>query len=183
MKAVQLRLVSSISEALRKPDQFADYWLDGPTGLIRAALGRSGLSPAKREGDGATPVGAFALREVWYRPDRVRLPVTALPVRPIAQDDGWSDDPHDPAYNRPVKLPHRFSHERLWRDDGLYDLIVPLGYNDDPPVAGLGSAIFLHCARPDWRPTEGCVAIARDALIELVAWCCPGTQLTVRDKS
>jgi L,D-peptidoglycan transpeptidase YkuD (ErfK/YbiS/YcfS/YnhG family) len=156
-----------------------DSWLDGPTGRMRTALGRSGVSATKREGDGATPVGEFLLREVWYRPDRVPLPRTGLPFRPIAIDDGWSDDPADPAYNRPVKLPHKHGHERLWREDGLYDVVVPLGYNDDPPVPGLGSAIFLHCARPDWGPTEGCVAVARDALITLLPWCGPETRLRI----
>lgn len=157
-----------------------DGWLDGPTGRIHAALGRSGVSAAKREGDGATPAGTFAMREVWYRPDRMPAAATAaLPVRPIGEDDGWSDDPADPAYNRAVKLPHKFGHERLWRDDGLYDLVVPLGYNDDPPVPGLGSAIFLHCARPDWGPTEGCVAIARDDLVALLPCCGPETRLRI----
>jgi L,D-peptidoglycan transpeptidase YkuD (ErfK/YbiS/YcfS/YnhG family) len=160
-----------------------DGWLDGPTGRIRAALGRSGIALSKREGDGATPAGEFILREVWYRPDRVPLPETGLPVRSITPEDGWSDDPADPAYNRPVRLPHPFGHERLWREDGLYDLIVPLGYNDDPPVTGLGSAIFLHCARPDWGPTGGCVAVARDALVGLLLCCGPETRLRVEAPS
>jgi L,D-peptidoglycan transpeptidase YkuD (ErfK/YbiS/YcfS/YnhG family) len=76
-----------------------------------------------------------------------------------------------------VRLPHPFRHERLWRDDGLYDLIVPLGYNDDPPVPGLGSAIFLHCASPDYRATEGCIAIAIKDLLSLAGSC--GDRCTV----
>jgi L,D-peptidoglycan transpeptidase YkuD (ErfK/YbiS/YcfS/YnhG family) len=158
----------------------ADGGLEGPTGRIRAALGRGGVSGEKQEGDGATPTGTFALREVWYRPDRGEPPHTALPLRPISVDDGWSDDPADPVYNRPVRLPHGFGHERLWRQDGLYDLIVPLGYNDDPPVPGLGSAIFLHCARPDYGPTEGCVAIARDDLAALLRLCTIETMIEIR---
>ena len=156
-----------------------DGWLMGPTGRNRAALGRGGVTAAKREGDGATPAGEFALREVWWRPDRVSRPRTKLPVRTICGDDGWSDDPADPAYNRPVKLPHPFGHERLWRDDGLYDVIVPLGYNDDPPIPGLGSAIFLHCARPDFGPTEGCVAVACEALVDLLVHCGPEARIRI----
>jgi L,D-peptidoglycan transpeptidase YkuD (ErfK/YbiS/YcfS/YnhG family) len=147
---------------------------------VRAALGRGGVRPDKREGDGATPSGVFPLRSLWYRPDRLARPATALVCHPITPASGWSDDPGDPAYNQPVSLPHAARHERLWRDDGLYDLIVPLGYNDDPPVPGLGSAIFLHCAHPDYRPTEGCVALARDDLLELLKACGPETRLEVR---
>ena len=82
---------------------------------------------------------------------------------------GWCDDPADPIhYNRLVRLPFASSHERLWRDDRLYDLVVELGYNDAPPVAGLGSAIFLHLERPDGGPTEGCVALQRDDLLAVL---------------
>jgi L,D-peptidoglycan transpeptidase YkuD (ErfK/YbiS/YcfS/YnhG family) len=158
----------------------SDGWLDGPTGKLRAVLGRSGITAAKREGDGATPAGEFALREVWYRPDRVNPPRTGLPAKAISREDGWSDDPADPAYNRAVSLPHPWRHENLWREDGLYDLIVPLGYNDDPPTPGLGSAIFLHCARPDWRPTEGCVAIALTDFMALLQCCGSDTVIFIQ---
>jgi L,D-peptidoglycan transpeptidase YkuD (ErfK/YbiS/YcfS/YnhG family) len=157
----------------------SDGFLSWPRGRVRAALGKSGLSAAKREGDGATPIGNFPLRCLWYRPDRLSRPTTALPIFEITGDSGWSDDPADPRYNQAVTLPHAAGHERLWRDDGLYDLIVPLGYNDDPPVAGLGSAIFLHCARPDFGPTEGCVAIERQALLTLLADFGPTTRIRI----
>lgn len=135
------------------------------------AIGRSGAldAAAKQEGDGATPLGRWPIRTVLLRPDRIAPPPSLhLPWRWIGPDDGWSDDPRDPAYNRPIRHPHRYSAERLWRDDGLYDVLVVLGHNDTPPQPGRGSAIFLHC-RNDDEPTEGCVAIDRAALIELVA--------------
>jgi L,D-peptidoglycan transpeptidase YkuD (ErfK/YbiS/YcfS/YnhG family) len=157
----------------------AGGFLSWPGGRVRAALGKGGLSVAKREGDGATPIGVFALRRVLYRADRLPMPHTGLPVSAIHPSDGWSDDPRDMLYNQAVPLPHPHSHERLWRDDGLYDLVVPLGYNDDPPVSGLGSAIFLHCARPDYGPTEGCVAIAVSDLLTLLAGCGAGTRLEI----
>lgn len=137
---------------------------------IPCAIGRSGACPAeaKREGDGMTPLGTWRLRTILLRPDRVVAPSgLRLPWRWLAPEDGWSDDPADPEYNRPIHHPHRFSAERLWREDGLYDVIVTLGHNDDPVARGAGSAIFLHCWRGD-QPTEGCVAIARDELLTLL---------------
>jgi|SRR5215469_1374777 len=131
---------------------------------LRCALGKGGVCTAKREGDGVTPAGAFAMRRVLYRPYRGVAPATRLPMAPIATSDGWCDDPADAAYNQPVKLPYRARAERLWRDDRLYDLLVVLGYNDDPVIAGAGSAIFLHVAAADYAPTEGCIALAPDDL-------------------
>lgn len=145
----------------------------------RCALGRGGVRLDKQEGDGATPIGCFPLRRVLYRADRLHAPVTALPVAPIEADDGWCDDPADPAYNRPVKLPRAGRHERLWRDDHLYDVVVVLGHNDDPPVPGKGSAIFLHVAHVDYRPTEGCVALALPDLLTVLRNCGPATELCV----
>lgn len=132
------------------------------------ALGRSGVSAAKREGDGATPVGIFPIRRLLYRADRLDQPATQLPTAAIARHDGWCDQPVDPLYNRPVQLPYGASAENLWRDDGIYDLIVVIGHNDSPVAAGLGSAIFMHIATSGYAPTAGCVALSRgDILIAL----------------
>jgi L,D-peptidoglycan transpeptidase YkuD (ErfK/YbiS/YcfS/YnhG family) len=147
--------------------------------VVACALGRSGIRESKVEGDGATPVGRFALRRVLYRPDRVAAPVSGLPVIPIDPADGWCDAPDDPAYNRPVRLPYPASHEVLWREDGLYDVIVVMGHNDDPVVPGAGSAVFLHCIRPDGGPTAGCVAIDRTTLIAVLADCDTRTELAI----
>jgi len=158
----------------------AEGWIDWGAGRRTCALGKGGVRPDKREGDGATPTGRFPLRRALYRPDRGPAPATALPCAAIAPGDGWCDDPADPAYNRPVRLPHPARHERMWRDDALYDLVIVIGHNDDPPVAGLGSAVFVHLARPDWGPTEGCVALARADLLELLAAAAPGDSLVIR---
>lgn len=148
---------------------------------IRCAVGKGGLVTAseKREGDHKTPIGLWALRNVLYRPDRVQPPASRLQVSAIAPNDGWCDDPEDDSYNRPVKLPHPGRAETLWRMDGLYDVIVPLGYNDGKVRPGAGSAIFLHCASPQFTPTEGCVAIPREDLLELLSHCQPGDALAV----
>lgn len=146
---------------------------------LRCALGRSGIGRKKREGDGATPAGSFVMRRLLYRPDRLAPPPTGLPSSPIAPEDGWCDDPADPRYNRPVRLPCGASAEALWRADGLYDLVVPLGYNDAPVLPGAGSAIFLHVARPDYAPTEGCVALARADLLLVLEEAGPGARVVV----
>lgn len=157
------------------PDQRAE-WRDR---MMRCAIGRSGLAVNKREGDGTTPVGDFPVREVFYRADRVAKPKTKLPCRALLSTDGWCDDPADPRYNCPVTLPYAASHENMMRDDGLYDLVVVLGYNDDPVTAGLGSAIFLHVAAPGYSPTEGCVALALFDLQEVVAGLQPGDKIRI----
>lgn len=147
---------------------------------VPCALGKGGITANKHEGDGATPLGSHPLRCAYYRADTFdHAPTTRLPLMAIDQQDGWCDDPADEAYNSAVTLPCAASHERLWRDDALYDLFVVLGYNDAPAVPGRGSAIFLHIARPGYAPTEGCVAVARDDLIRLVSSLSPGDVLTV----
>lgn len=149
--------------------------------VFSCAIGRGGLAAAadKREGDGVSPIGVWPMRSLLYRPDRGPAPVTALPVRAITPQDGWCDDPAHPDYNRLVQLPFSASHEILWREDGLYDLVVVLGHNDDPPLAPLGSAIFLHLAKPDYAPTEGCIALSRADLEAVLAQAQPGDALAI----
>ena len=149
---------------------------------IPCGIGRAGsiAAAAKREGDGATPLGRWPIRAALLRPGGISLPIgSRLPWRWIRADDGWSDDPRDPAYNRPVRHPHLLSAEHLWRDDGLYDLVVVLGYNDSPPVPFAGSAIFLHCGEPG-QATEGCVAIPTDALAALLGRISLGDVVAIR---
>ncbi|KAA2214114.1 L,D-transpeptidase family protein [Teichococcus oryzae] len=135
----------------------------------RCALGKGGVRRDKSEGDGATPVGTLPLRRVLYRADRGPAPACAVPVEPIARDDGWCDDPAHPAYNTRLRLPHEARHEALWREDAVYDIIGILGWNDAPVLRGRGSAIFLHLARPDYPPTEGCIALEGRDLRALLA--------------
>ena len=162
---------------------------DGKAGLFHAgeraipcSIGKGGLVAAadKKEGDGASPIGTWPIRGVLLRPDRVSLPEgLQLPWRWIRPGDGWSDGVDDPAYNRPVRHPHGYSAEGLWRQDGLYDVIVVLGHNDAPVIPGAGSAIFWHCWR-NGAATEGCVAIAKAALLELLPLLAPGDALQIR---
>lgn len=147
---------------------------------LSCVIGRGGLNPDKREGDGATPVGRYRLDGVLYRPDRVAPPDTLLACRPLTPDDGWCDAPDAADYNRWVRLPFGPSHERLWRDDGLYDVIVITSHNADPVVPGAGSAIFVHVWAADRGPTEGCVACDRAALLTFLATADPDSHLDTR---
>jgi len=136
---------------------------------FRCALGRTGISPDKREGDGGTPPGLLPLRRVLYRADRGAAPIAQVAVEPIAPTDGWCDDVNDPNYNRPVTLPYAASHEELWLRENVYDIIGVLGWNDAPVVKGRGSAIFLHVAAPDFGPTAGCIALTERDLRAVLA--------------
>jgi L,D-peptidoglycan transpeptidase YkuD (ErfK/YbiS/YcfS/YnhG family) len=135
----------------------------------RAALGRSGIGARKQEGDGRTPSGLLPLQRILYRADRLPRPRCAVPVLPLAPHDGWCDDVTHADYNRLVRLPHDGRCEALWCSDAVYDVIGVLGWNDAPVVRGLGSAIFLHVARDDYAPTEGCVALSRPDLLAALA--------------
>jgi len=145
------------------------------------ALGRGGRRAMKREGDGATPIGVWQLRRVLYRADRVARPRTLLPVSVIDPHDGWCDDPRDRNYNCPVRLPYPASHEQLWREDHLYDLVIVLGYNDGPRIRGRGSAIFMHLAAPDFGPTAGCIALREADLRKLLALAGSRTVMRITD--
>lgn len=148
---------------------------------IPCLIGKGGTiaADAKREGDGATPLGRWPIRTLLLRPDRVTLPALNLPWRWLHPDDGWCDAPEDLAYNRPVRHPYPRSAERLWREDGAYDVIVTLAHNDAPPIPGAGSAIFLHCTA-EREFTEGCVAIERSDLLEILKTLAPGDAVDIR---
>ncbi len=151
-------------------------WGQGPRAC---AIGPAGIAVKKSEGDGITPLGVFELREVFYRADRIQNLNTILPLWKIEPDDGWCDAPEDQSYNRLVKLPHTASAETLWREDHVYDIIVVIGFNDDPVYAGKGSAIFLHLAKPDFPPTAGCVALTQSDLREALEQLQPGDKIKI----
>jgi L,D-peptidoglycan transpeptidase YkuD (ErfK/YbiS/YcfS/YnhG family) len=121
-----------------------------------------------REGDAKTPLGDYHLRFGLYRADRLPAPQSPLTFRPLREDDGWCDASSDPAYNRFIRLPYDASHEKLWREDGAYDIILVISHNDSPPITGLGSAVFIHIAQADDRQTLGCVALTPDVMVKLM---------------
>lgn len=144
-----------------------------------AAIGRGGRTIFKREGDGATPRSRMPVEHGFYRGDRIGLPVSRLRFVRIAGNIGWCDSPSHPSYNRPVKLPFAASHERMMRDDGLYDVCLVMDWNRRCRRRNAGSAIFFHVARPGFAPTEGCVAVSLRAMRRLLAVVRRGTDVVV----
>ena len=149
--------------------------------VFPCALGRSGVRRGKREGDGATPVGRFALGRGYFRPDRGPRPASRLSLKPLKRTDAWCDDPADRRYNRPVARPAHLppSEETMWRSDRLYDVVIEIAYNVRPRVRGRGSAIFIHLAKPGFLPTAGCVALRAQDMRKLVRVIGPNTRVII----
>ncbi|MBT3237580.1 MAG: L,D-transpeptidase family protein [Rhodospirillaceae bacterium] len=161
-----------------------DGWLTwtatgGHARRVRCAVGNGGVADKRHEGDGITPIGRWPLRQCHVRTDRLEIPQTGLALRPITEADGWCDDATSDDYNRLVTLPLDASHEAMWRADGLYDIVIEVGYNDDPVVPGRGSAIFMHIAKPYYAPTEGCVALNMADMLDLLRDCDATTLLLI----
>jgi L,D-peptidoglycan transpeptidase YkuD (ErfK/YbiS/YcfS/YnhG family) len=148
--------------------------------VFRCALGRSGMRQGKREGDGATPIGRYLALGAFWRGDRLARPRIGLPLSPITPDQGWCEVPADANYNRPVRLPYPASAESMRREDQLYDVVLDLAWNRGPIRKGRGSAIFLHLARRDYSPTQGCIALSRADLLKLLPHIGPRTLFEVR---
>ena len=145
-----------------------------------AAIGKTGITHRKREGDGASPVGCFDLKPGFFRGDRLTRPMGAPALQSLRRSQGWCDDPASQRYNRPVQAGAAVRHERLWREDKVYDIIVPTSHNERPRVLGAGSAIFLHLARPGYGGTEGCVAVSLADLRRLLPRLARNTRLLIR---
>src|SRR6202167_4320850 len=126
---------------------------------VPVALGRGGIKADKREGDGGTPRGRFRPLRLWWRADRLPRPRTLLSIRRIGPEDAWCEDPRDRRYNQPFRRSANEPGDRLRRGDGLYDMIIEIDHNTRPRVAGRGSAVFIHVARPGFAPTAACVAL------------------------
>jgi len=158
----------------------------GPRGILRfgaltvpCALGRTGRTALKKEGDGGTPIGTWPVRRAFWRADRLMRPQTGLTLRAIGPSDGWCDAPEDRNYNRLVRHPYPASAEHMMRSDELYDVVVVLGHNERPRRRGGGSAIFMHVARPGLTPTAGCIALPRPVLVRLLRHLSRRTVVTV----
>jgi L,D-peptidoglycan transpeptidase YkuD (ErfK/YbiS/YcfS/YnhG family) len=174
-----LRQIAVIRVAAR-PGERTRGWLRAGPLQLPVALGRSGIAANKREGDGATPRGSFRLVRLWWRADRMPHPRTMLPSRRIGRCDAWVEDPADRRYNRPVLRGAADAGDRLWRADHLYDLIIELDHNTRPRVAGRGSAVFVHVARPGFGPTAGCVALDQARLRGLLSRLGPKTRIKIQ---
>jgi L,D-peptidoglycan transpeptidase YkuD (ErfK/YbiS/YcfS/YnhG family) len=163
----------------RTQGRLTQGWLTLDGDAIKVALGRGGIQANKREGDGGTPRGSFRPVRLWWRADRHPRPSSFLPIRAIDPADAWCEDPSDRHYNTPVRLDRERDGDRLWRDDHLYDFIIEINHNTRPRIAGRGSAVFLHLARPNFSPTAGCVAMTKPAMLRLVARIGPRTRIVI----
>ena len=135
---------------------------------FRCALGKAGIKKKKKEGDNITPEGTFKIIRVYYRRDKIKNISTLIKKKEIKKKIGWCDDPVSSFYNKEIKLPSKFSHEKLYRKDNLYNLILVLNYNINPIIKNKGSAIFIHIAKKNYEPTAGCIALKKRDLVELL---------------
>lgn len=143
------------------------------------AVGSGGCNSHKVEGDGVTPIGVFPFRQIFVRADRVVDLHTLLPVTVINPSLGWCDDATDACYNQLITLPFNGSYEDLYREDNIYDVILVVGYNDQPVIPGKGSVIFVHVARDSFEPTKGCVAFSLLDLLSILHNASIGSNLIV----
>ena len=136
---------------------------------FRCALGKAGVKKKTIEGDNITPRGIFKIIKLYYRPDKIKIIKTSIKKIKIRKNMGWCDDPKSGFYNRQIKLPTKYGHEKLYRNDNLYDLIVVLNYNMNPIIKNKGSAIFLHIAKNSYQKTKGCIALKKEHLIKIIS--------------
>ena len=127
----------------------------------RCALGKAGVNKKIKEGDGITPKGVFKITKIYYRADKIKIIKTNIKKIKIAKNMGWCDDPVSRFYNQQIKLPSKFSHEKLYRNDDLYDLIAVINYNTNPIIRNKGSAIFMHVSENSYKKTQGCIALKK----------------------
>ena len=136
---------------------------------FQCALGKAGISKKNKEGDYITPRGTFKLVKVFYRADKIKNLKTSLKKIKIKKNTGWCDDPKSKFYNKQIRLPSNFGHEKLYRNDRIYDLVVVLNYNLNPIIKNKGSAIFIHVAKKLFKKTAGCIALKKKNLINLLS--------------
>ena len=136
---------------------------------FRCAVGKAGVNKKKKEGDNITPEGTFKITKIYYRDDKIKDFSSAIKKIKIKKNMGWCDDPNSKFYNKQIKLPNKYSHEKLYRNDDIYDLILVLNYNMNPIIKNKGSAIFIHIEKNSYNKTKGCIALKKKHLINLVS--------------
>jgi L,D-peptidoglycan transpeptidase YkuD (ErfK/YbiS/YcfS/YnhG family) len=146
---------------------------------FRCALGKAGIGKKNKEGDSITPKGIFKLVKVFYRADKIKNLKTSLKKIKIKKNMGWCDDPKSKYYNKQITLPSNFRYEKLYRRDRIYDLVVVLNYNLNPIIQNKGSAIFIHVAKKTFKKTEGCIALNKENLINLLSTIRKNTKIKI----
>jgi L,D-peptidoglycan transpeptidase YkuD (ErfK/YbiS/YcfS/YnhG family) len=135
---------------------------------FRCALGKAGIKNKTKEGDNITPKGTYKVIKLFYRTDKISKIKTILKKFKIKKNMGWCDDPRSKFYNKEIKLPSLYTHEKLYRKDNIYDLVVVLNYNFKPIIKNKGSAIFIHVTNK-YKSTQGCIALKKEDLIKLLS--------------
>lgn len=135
---------------------------------FKCALGKAGIGEKTKERDNITPKGTYKIVKIYYREDKIKIISSKLKLIKINKKMGWCDDPKSKFYNQDVKLPSKYSYEKLYRKDSIYDIIVVLNYNKNPTVKNKGSAIFIHIAKNKYTKTEGCIALKKVHLISIL---------------
>ena len=146
---------------------------------FRCALGKNGIKKKIKEGDNITPKGIFKIIKIYYRPDKIKKIISPIKLVKIKKNMGWCDDPNSHLYNQQIKLPNKFSHEKLYRNDNLYDLILVLDYNTQPIIKNKGSAIFIHISNNSYKKTKGCIGLKKTNLIELLSQIKKNTKIKI----
>ena len=136
---------------------------------FRCALGKAGIGKKKKEGDNITPKGLYKIVKIYYRKDRIKKVSSKFKLIKITKNIGWCDDPNSEKYNQIINLPTKYSYEKLYRKDNVYDLILVLNYNMDPVIKKKGSAIFIHVAKKNYQSTQGCIALKKNNLMKLIS--------------
>ena len=135
---------------------------------IKCAIGKRGIGKKKKEGDFVTPVGVFKIKFILYRKDRVKKLNTILKILPIKKDMGWCNDTKSRKYNKLITIPSAYKHEKLFKKENSYDIILVLNFNMNPIKRKKGSAIFIHVAKKNYENTEGCVAVRKLELLKIL---------------
>ena len=135
---------------------------------VKCAVGKRGIGLKKKEGDLITPIGEFRIKYILYRKDRVKKIQSKLKIFIIKKNMGWCDDPSSKKYNKLINLPSNASHEKLFKKENIYDIILVLNYNMNPTKKKKGSAIFIHIAKNNYKKTKGCIAIKKIQLLKII---------------
>ena len=146
---------------------------------LKCSIGKSGITHVKKEGDLATPKGVFKLGLLYYRKDRNKSLKSKLKKRVIKKNMGWCDDSKCKKYNQEIYYPFKYGAEKLYRKDKIYDILINIKYNHYPIIKGRGSAIFLHLTNRKYKPTKGCVAIAKKDFLKILPLINRNTKISI----
>ena len=148
----------------------------------KCAIGKRGIGLKRKEGDLITPKGNYKIKYIMFRKDRIKNIKSKVKKIEIKKNMGWCDDPRSKEYNKIVKLPSVYSHEKLYKKENVYDIIIVLNYNMHPIIKNKGSAIFIHVAKKNYKKTEGCVAVGKNYLLKIIKELKKNTKVRIENR-